>query len=277
MGTVAAFARQSRPTPSDETGSGRSFSDNVAQLLDRIDCRLVKSDEQLEAIFRLRYQAYMRDGGILANSCGTFSDPYDERGKVYLFGLYIDDELASSIRIHVVAKGHPECPSLEAFPDILQPEIDAGNVMIDSTRFVTDERLARIHRALPYATLRLSGMAAGYFKADYILAAIRAEHQAFYRRVFRYRLVCEPRPYPLLAKPICLMMAHYPRFREEVHRRYPFFRSTFTERQMLFKHSRFRAPPIGETALPQECASPSPNSANNTRTGDEAAPACHGC
>ncbi len=255
MGTVAVFADQSRSAFSD-AASGSSFSDSVAHLLDRIDCRLAESDEQLDAIFRLRYQAYIRDGGISANPSGAFSDPYDEIGKVYLFGLYIDDELASSIRIHVIAKGHPDCPSLEAFPDILQPGLDAGNVMIDSTRFVTDERLARIHRALPYATLRLSGMAARYFNADYILAAVRAEHQAFYRRVFRYRLVCEPRPYPLLAKPICLMMAHYPRFMEEVHRRYPFFRSTFIERRMLFEQHGFRAPSIGETALPQECASP---------------------
>jgi hypothetical protein len=75
---------------------------------------------------------------------GTFSDAYDETGNVYLFGLYIDDELASSIRIHVASKEHPDFPGLEVFPDFLQPELDAGKVMIDSTRFVTDENLARL-------------------------------------------------------------------------------------------------------------------------------------
>jgi hypothetical protein len=132
------------------------------------------------------------------------------------------------------------------FADCLQPQLDAGNVLIDSTRFVTDERLARLHRALPYATLRLSVMAAQYFGANYILASVRAEHQAFYRRRFRYEVVSEPRPYPLLAKPISLMTLHFPSHVREGLRQYPFFRSTFFERRMLFE--RWRAQSLSEEA-----------------------------
>jgi len=256
MGRVAAVSRQSRAAFSDHSGSESSFTDRVARFLDGIDYRLVDSGEQREAIFRLRYQAYMREGGISPNPSGTFSDPYDETGNVYLFGLYIDDELASSIRIHVASKEHPDFPGLEVFPDFLQPELDAGKVMIDSTRFVTDENLARLHRALPYATLRLSVMAARYFGADYLLAAVRAEHQAFYRRNFRYRLVCEPRPYPLLAKPICLMTVHYPTFVDQVQQLYPFFRSTFFERRMLFDRCRRRSPSIHEPGQPEGTTRP---------------------
>src|SRR2546430_3113896 len=51
-------------------------------------------------LFRSRYQAYMRDGTITGNASGTFSDHYDDTDNAYLFGLYIDGELASSIRIH---------------------------------------------------------------------------------------------------------------------------------------------------------------------------------
>ena len=181
MGRLATFSHQSRAAFTDHSASESSFPDRVAQLLDRIDYRLADSDEQREAIFRLRYRAYLRDGGISPNPCETFSDPYDETGDVYLFGLYIDDELASSIRIHVASKDHPDFPGLEVFRDFLQPELEAGKVLIDSTRFVTDENQARLHRALPYATLRLSVMAAGYFGADHLLATVRAEHQAFYR------------------------------------------------------------------------------------------------
>jgi N-acyl-L-homoserine lactone synthetase len=232
MGCVEDFPYQS------SSGLEDSFSDRVARLLDRIDCRLADSGEEREAIFRLRYEAYLRDQGIAPNSSKMFSDAYDDAGNVYLFGLYIDNELASSIRIHVASKEHPEFPTGEAFSEILQPKLDAGNVLVDTTRFVVDENLARLHRALPYATLRLSGMAAHQFRADYLLAAVRTEHQAFYRRVFRYELVCEPRPYPMLTKPICLMMVNYPTFVDQVHRRYPFFRSTFVERRMLFERRR---------------------------------------
>lgn len=228
MGCIGEFPYQSGSDVED------SFPDRVARLLDRIDCRLADSREEREAIFRLRYRAYLREEGIAANSSGMFSDAYDETGNVYLFGLYVDDELASSVRIHVASREHPAFPTGEVFPEILQPKLDAGGVLVDTTRFVIDENLARIHRALPYATLRLSGMAAHHYHADYLLAAVRVEHQAFYRRVFRYEVVCPPRPYPMLAKPICLMTVNYPALVDQVHRRYPFFRSTFCERRMLF-------------------------------------------
>jgi hypothetical protein len=248
MGCMEEFPYQLRSTLED------NFSDRVARLLDRIDCRLVDFGAEREAIFRLRYRAYLRDEGISPDPSETFSDAYDEIGNVYLFGLYIDDELASSIRIHVASREHPECPTGEAFPEVLQPELEAGNVLVDTTRFVIDENLARLHRALPYATLRLSGMAAHQFHADYLLAAVRAEHQAFYRRVFRYELVCEPRPYPMLTKPICLMMVNYPNFVEQVHRRYPFFRSTFSERRMLFERGPQAAATNRVVADPQDLA-----------------------
>lgn len=231
MGCLEEFPQQSDSIFED------SFPDRVARLLDRIDCRLAESGEEREAIFRLRYEAYLRDQGIAPNSSKKFTDAYDNIGNVYIFGVYLDGQLASSVRIHAASREHPEFPTGEVFPEILRPLIEAGSVMIDTTRFVVDENLAKLHRALPYATLRLSGMAAHHFHADYLLAAVRPEHQAFYRRVFRYERVCEPRAYPLLTKPICLMMVNYPAFVDQVHRRYPFFRSTFSERKLLFTRS----------------------------------------
>ncbi len=240
-------AEVTRSAFSDRAGEESSFSDRVAQLLARIDCRRADSGEQREAIFRLRYQAYLREGAISPNSSGTFSDPYDETPNVYLFGLYIDDELASSIRIHVASKEHPACLSFEAFPDILQPELDAGKIIIDPTRFVADENLSRLHRGLPYATLRLSMVAAEHFRADLVLAAVRAEHQAFYRRAFNQRLICEPRPYPNLIKPLCLMTIHYPTAVDELWRQYPFIPSTSFERRKLFERSA--APASHESSM----------------------------
>lgn len=232
---ITSFSHQPRSILSDDASSGSGFSDRVSQLLDRIDCRLADSEAERTAIFRLRYQAYLRDGGIGPNSSRSFSDRHDETGNPYLIGVYIDDELAGSIRIHVVSKEQPHSLSLEAFPDILQPELDAGKVIIDPTRFVIDERLARLHRGLPYITTRLCGMAARHFGAEHLLAAVRVEHQAFYRRIFNHRVICGPRPYPGLAKPLSLMTIHYPTVAEDVHRRYPFFRSTYFERRMLFE------------------------------------------
>src|SRR5215213_3819892 len=80
-----------------------SFSNRVAELLDRVDCRLADSEEDREAIYRLRYECYLREGAISPNLSETFSDSYDDKENAWIFGLYIDDELASSIRIHVTS------------------------------------------------------------------------------------------------------------------------------------------------------------------------------
>jgi N-acyl-L-homoserine lactone synthetase len=212
-----------------------NFSDRVAQLLGRIDCRPADSAQERDAIFRLRYQAYLREGAIAPNFSRTFSDPYDETDNVWLFGLYLDGELASSIRLHVASAEQPDFPSLKVFPDLLAPDLDAGKVIVDPTRFVTDKDISRLNPGLPHVTLRLGWLAAEHFGAQHFLVAVRAEHQAFYRRTFNHRLICEPRSYPLLAKPISLMTVHYPSVADQVHQRYPFFRSTFFERRMLFE------------------------------------------
>ena len=142
MGEITAFSHQSRSSLSDHVAPEGSFYDQVARLLDRIEYRRADSPAQREALFRLRYQAYMRDGTIAPSADGTFSDPYDDKGNVYLFGLYLDGVLASSLRLHVGSAKRPDFPSREVFPDFLQPLLDDGKVIIDPTRFVVDDVLA---------------------------------------------------------------------------------------------------------------------------------------
>jgi hypothetical protein len=231
-------ALSNRSASLGNSGSASGFADHVSQLIEKIDCRLVDFGEEREKIYRLRYRAYNREGAISQNPSGTFFDSYDEKGNGFLFGFYIDGELASSIRVHVASKDNPEFTSREVFSDYLEPEIAAGKVIVDTTRFVADEALSRLYRALPYATMRVAGMACEYFHADQLLAAVKKEHQAFYRRIFHHHVVCEARPYPGLTKPLSLMTVHYPTFVSQVHQRYPFFRSTLEEQQVLFGRGR---------------------------------------
>lgn len=219
-----------------------SFADRVADLLDRVDYRLAISDEDKEPIYRLRYEAYMREGAITPNFSKKFHDEYDEADNVWIFGLYVDGALASSIRIHVADQGYPVFPSKSVFLDYLQPELDAGKIIVDPTRFVTDRHLSKLYPGLPYVTLRLCWLAAEYFSAEHFLVAIRAEHQAFYRRVFRHHPVCPARPYPMLKAPISLMTVKYDEVADQVHRRYPFLRSNLFERRMLFERGGEAAP-----------------------------------
>lgn len=215
--------------------SAPSFPERVTSLLERVDYRRADTAEEREAIFRLRYDAYLREGAIKPSHPPRYTDALDDTPNCWIFGIYLDGELASSIRLHVAAKPQDALPALNVFSDLLSPAIEAGKVIIDPTRFVADFGIARAYPELPYITVRIGWLAGEYFKASGILATVRAEHQAFYKRIFGHRPVCPPRPYPSLEKPISLMMLDYPTMVEQVHRRYPFFRSTFFERRMLFE------------------------------------------
>ncbi len=212
-----------------------SFVDSVLEVIEKVDYRRPQTPEEKEEIFRLRYDAYRQEGSIDPNLSRSFSDRFDALDNAYIFGLYFEGELASSIRLSISTPACPDLPGLGVFSDILGPEIAVGKTIIDPTRFVVSPRIARAVPKISYATVRVAWMACEYFQADWLLATVRVEHQAFYKRMFGHRPMSEARTYPTLKKPISLMGLEYPEARERVHQRYPFFRSTFFERKMLFE------------------------------------------
>ncbi len=214
------------------TAAGRNVD-----LLDSVDYRLAETPEDREQIYRLRYRAYLREGAIRQSDDQRVTDRFDNLPNSWIFGVYLDGVLASSIRISVASPENPLTPSMDVFPDLLRPEINAGKVIIDPTRFVADPARERRFPELPYVTLRLAYVACGFFNADLGLATVRAEHQAFYRRVFMHKPLSSPRDYPGLVKPICLMAVDYQAMRDKVFERYPYLRSSYFERRMLFRRS----------------------------------------
>jgi N-acyl-L-homoserine lactone synthetase len=224
---------------SDHVPPESSFSDRIALLLAKTDCRVAVSGEQQEAVFRLREEAGIRDQAISQCSSSTYLDRYDNTGHVYLFGLYIDGELASSIRLHIASKEQRQSPSIDVFADLLQPKLDNSQVIVDCTRFVADEYLSQLNRELPYATLRCYMLAAEHFSADYLITAASPAHQVFYRRAFNYKTISETRLDPRAGIPVRLMALNYRTSAHDLYRQYPFYRSTLDERRKLFGHGKF--------------------------------------
>jgi hypothetical protein len=220
------------------------------ELLDQVDYRLAETEDEKDAIYRLRYRAYLNEGAIESNRDRKVTDRFDDLPNSWIFGVYFDGVLASSIRISVASPEHPDTPSVAVFPDLLEPELNEGKIMVDPTRFVADPAREKRFPELPYMTLRLAYAACGFFNADLGLATVRAEHQAFYRRVFMHKPLSPPREYPGLVKPICLMAVDYAAMRDKVFARYPYLRSSHFERRMLFERSSDRlSPPV--VNLPQ--------------------------
>jgi hypothetical protein len=157
--------------------------------------------------------------------------------NVWIFGVFIDEQFVSSIRLRVTGCGCSTLAAVNVFPDLPTPQIRAGKKIIDPTRFVVDRTQSRKHPVLCYATIRLAWLASEYFDADLLLASVRTEHQAYYRRVFGHWRICEARHYPSLVKPIAVMSLEYPAAKAIKQRRYSFFRSTHFDRPMLFERN----------------------------------------
>src|SRR5260221_5523954 len=212
--------------------------------LEHVDYRLAETPEEKDEIYRLRYRAYLREGAILPSESQRVTDRYDDLPNNFTFGIYVQGELYSSIRISVLSSEWRGSPSSEMFADLIHPELDRGKVIIDPTRFVADPEKAKKFVELPYVTVRLGYVACGHFNADVGLANVRPEHRAFYRKVFLQEPWGEPRLYPGLIKPVGLMAAKYPLIREKVFQRFPYMRSSAFERRGVFLLRRRRAPTI---------------------------------
>jgi hypothetical protein len=211
-----------------------AFADRVSRLLERVEYVRVRTPEQRREIFKLRYDAYLKEGAILPNERGSLSDDFDDSPHGFNFAIYIDGALTSALRLHVLSPAHPTSPAQHSFPDCLDAQVQAGKTIIDPNRFVADYGRARAYPQLPYITLRLGIMLAAHVDADLITCTVRSEHQAFYKREYCAASVCDPRPYPTLIKHLGLMLIDFRQDRETIIGRHGFYSSALSERNALF-------------------------------------------
>ena len=213
-------------------------------LFDRVDYRRIETPEEKDRLYLIRYKAYRQGGLIPPSESERYSDRYDDAPDALTFGVYVDGELCSSIRLHVLTAERRMSYTTELFGDVLNPRLDKGEVFIDPARFVADPEKAQRFPELPYLTARLSFLACEYFNADTGLALVRPTHQGFYRRVFLNETIAEPRPFPNALAKVALMASDFRSVRERVMDRFPIMRSSAFERRMLFERSSEQLPVI---------------------------------
>jgi hypothetical protein len=219
-----------------------SLSVRGGALFDRVDYRPIETPDEKDQLYLMRYKAYRQGGLIPPSESERYSDRYDDARGALTFGVYVDGELCSSIRLHVLTSERRMSYTTELFGDILHPRLDKGEVFIDPARFVADPEKAQRFLELPYLTVRLVFLACEYFNADTGLALVRADHQAFYRRVFLNETIAEPRPFPNALAKVALMASDFRTVREQVMTRFPIMRSSAFERRMLFQRERHPFP-----------------------------------
>jgi hypothetical protein len=212
----------------------------------RVTARVARSYTERDAIFKLRYQCYLRAGLVSQNSFLRYLEPEDHVANASLMGLYLGRRLIGSLRLQIGNASSPYFSSLDLFSHVLEPLLRSDKTIVDMSRVATEGELARQYVWMPYLILRSWLMAAEHFRADYISAAMRPQHLIFYRRLLDSDMHSEIRTPPDDPKTLGLLTVNFASSAKRLYENLPFLRSTPFERQQLFEHS---TTPIKATAL----------------------------
>lgn len=228
------LAQQDTIEASPRRGEG-ALARNVRALLAKTEYRRCETPDDFDAVSRLRYKAYTFSGMAAENDRGTITDELDETVNCYCFGVFVEGALAGTFRIHHLTGETPFSPAMKAWGDMLWSRLARGETFIDPTRFAADPDMAGRHRAMPYVTIRLAVLASDYFKATSCLGFVKEEHSGFYHRIFRSKVISEPRTFPGIQELLYLMESP-PRVEDlqNTYDRFPFFRADSQEMERLF-------------------------------------------
>jgi hypothetical protein len=217
------------------SGHSPRFADRVAKMLERVEHRPAMCQADRKAAYRLRYEAYLRENLLNQRlDAMLYDEVYDASPNSLTTLTYVDGELASTVRVHVITDKEGVSPARDVFPDVVTPYLRAQRVIIDPSRLAARADMARRLPELPYFALRPPWMAAHYFKADYIVLCSASGHEAYYRRVYRFHTWSGLRSYPKVTAKVVCMGLDFAAEMERVQSRYPSFRSTPAEREALF-------------------------------------------
>jgi len=212
---------------------GDGFSGKLMAALDHIEYRRIESGEDMEDVARIRYQAY-KLANILPLSGARLVDEVDFDKNAYIFGVYFDERLISTVRIHHVTPEHRVSSTREMFPNEIDAFLDAGMTLIDPVRFAADPEIIGEMPALPYLTLRIASMAADYFDADRVLQLVSPQHAPFYKRVFYADTIAPGQLAKNYGIDMTLMATNVIEVGRKLLTRYPFFISSASEQRMMF-------------------------------------------
>ena len=220
---------------SPSIAEGGLFKEKLLRFLDRVEYRRVESGEDMEDIARLRFKAY-KAVDLMPMTGSTLIDRLDFDSHAYVFGIYLDERLISTVRVHYVTPEHRASTAGAIFAEEVERFLDAGLTLVDPGRFAADPDLDGDETsAIPYLTLRVAAMASEHFDVDRCLTACRPRHAAFYKRVFAAEtIVREKKNLGVYNADGALLVARVREIRPWLYRRYPVFDSQPFERRMMF-------------------------------------------
>lgn len=235
------------------------MDERIIDLLDRVTYKRAVDGEDMEQVYKLRYDAYRRvrliDGNAVDFEGGKYSDSHDGTPNCFVFGVYLDGSMVGTIRLHVADRHRRWMPSAGFVPHLINRWLDEGLVLVDATRFAHVDGLGGAGRLLPYATIRLTALAGVHFDADYNVQLLQSHHASFYAKATASELI-EVRQASFAGEPfeMSVMRADFPYMRKRCAAERAYFLSSRREREQLFggRHQGFVAPSVREIVDGQE-------------------------
>lgn len=202
-------------------------------MLRNISYKSTHNDQEMNELGELRYTAFLDEGAIKPNNSLKLIDEYDGEENSVNISVYYDNLLIGGIRLHVLNPRLRKSPSCTVFADYVNPFLDSGATILEIMRFFLNPNQKKQLFGFQFAVLRAAVIATEFYNADYMIAPVRREHFAFYRKFGSFIPVCDPKPFPTLCKPVGLVIGDVKQDKDAVLSKYPFFCSDFIKKQNI--------------------------------------------
>lgn len=186
-----------------------------------------------QAVYALRYRAYLADGEIADDSSGVFRDEFDEQPNHILWALFEGERLVGTIRSAYYDPEQPlMLPEHKVFGDLIAAIIPRAARIVSGSRFAIDPQIDRTNKRYAFALIK-QHMLVALVKADWALAAVREQHLQFYTHVLRLKREGEPRRYQEMRSDFHLCAADVLDNYASVCARYPTLRASSADFSLL--------------------------------------------
>ena len=132
---------------------------------------------------KLRYQAYLDNNSIGANSKKIFYDQFDLSSNCHSHIEYINGTPAAAIRACVLdpKQKHNSIPAMEIFAKEIESVSEENDVIVETNKFVIDPLFQSRGLRLKFNLFSFIFKMAYRVNANYIVVAVRQQHAKFYK------------------------------------------------------------------------------------------------
>ncbi|MBN2331034.1 MAG: hypothetical protein JXC85_04400 [Candidatus Aenigmarchaeota archaeon] len=143
--------------------------------------RKANGHDELQAIFRLRYESYLRKGYIPSNQDGIMLDEWDESPDTTHFVAMESGELLGAVRL--VLDSIKGLPMERVFPEAIKKLRKQGRKVAEASTLVVAEGPSGSSRKLWMKLCRTLWMEAEARHIDDLCIAVTQNHVGFYKRL----------------------------------------------------------------------------------------------